>query len=278
MATAKKSPVETPAPAWPNQSMEAERLDAVALIAGAGSGIGAVCARAVAERSDGGLILVDADETALARVADDLEARNASPERMSTLAFDVNDPDGWRRAADFIRTQYGRLDWALVNAGAAQGAPPASTDLVDWGRKTSTDFDGVFLALRAVMPLMRNNLKGGAVVVAASEAALKAAGSRDGLLQFMRVASKEAAPEKVRVNAIAPGSPDMPLLSQAPAFQGLVKEKGGERAAFEAIAQLPAPLARYASSDDIARLIVMLLSDESPITGATLVLDGGYTL
>jgi 2-keto-3-deoxy-L-fuconate dehydrogenase len=57
-----------------------------------------------------------------------------------------------------------------------------------------------------------------------------------------------------------------------------VREKGGERAAFDHIASLATPLARYAKADDIARLIIMLLSDDSPITGATLVVDGGYTL
>ena len=68
------------------------------------------------------------------------------------------------------------------------------------------------------------------------------------------------------------------MWSSMPWFQDLVRETGSERAAFEQIAALATPLARYANADDIARLIVMLLSDESPITGATLVVDGGYTL
>lgn len=265
--------------------MDAERLDAVAIITGAGSGIGAACARDIAQRSDGGLILVDADEAALSRVADQLEARNVSPERMSTLAFDVADEDRWRQAVEFINSQYGRLDWAVVNAGVAHSSTITETDLVDWRRVMSTNLDGAFLTLRAVMPLMRKNIKGGAIVVTASAAALKAepgvgayAASKAGLLQLMRVAAKEGAPDNVRVNAIAPGGVETPMWSTMPWFQDLVKEKGGERQAFDAISQLATPLARYARADDIARLIVMLLSDESPITGATLVVDGGYTL
>lgn len=265
--------------------MDAERLDAVALITGAGSGIGSAVTREIARRSEGGLILIDFDEDALSAAADDLEKHNVAPERVSTLAFDVADEDWWRRAVEFIRGQYGRLDWAVVNAGVAHSAPIEETDLVDWRRVMSTNLDGAFLTLRAVMPLMRGNLSGGSIVVSASAAAIKAeigvgayAASKAGLLQLMRVAAKEGAPNRVRVNAIAPGGVETPMWSTMPWFQDLVREKGDERAAFDHIASLATPLARYAKPDDIARLILMLLSDDSPITGATLVVDGGYTL
>jgi NAD(P)-dependent dehydrogenase (short-subunit alcohol dehydrogenase family) len=265
--------------------MEPDRLNAVALITGAGSGIGAACARDIAKRSDGGLILIDADEGALAATADDLEVRGASPERVSTLAFDVADAARWAQAGQFIEAQYGRLDWAVVNAGVAHAAAIADTKLEDWRRVMSTNLDGAFLTLRSVMPLMRGNARGGAIVVTASAAALKAepgiaayGASKAGLLQLMRVAAKEGAPDNIRVNAIAPGGVETPMWRKVPMFQDLVRQEGSERAAFDAIAKLATPLARYAGADDIARLIVMLLSDESPITGATLVVDGGYTL
>jgi 2-keto-3-deoxy-L-fuconate dehydrogenase len=265
--------------------MDADRLDAVALITGAGSGIGSAVTREIARRSDGGLILIDYDEDALSAVADDLEQQNVAPERVSTLAFDVADQDRWKQASDFIRGQYGRLDWAVVNAGVAHSSTIADTDLVDWRRVMSTNLDGAFLTLRTVMPLMRDNVRGGSIVVSASAAAIKAepgvgayAASKAGLLQLMRVAAKEGAPDQIRVNAIAPGGVETPMWSSMPWFQDLVREKGGERAAFDHIAGLATPLARYASADDIARLILMFLSDDSPITGAPLLVDVGYTL
>jgi NAD(P)-dependent dehydrogenase (short-subunit alcohol dehydrogenase family) len=68
------------------------------------------------------------------------------------------------------------------------------------------------------------------------------------------------------------------MWTRLPWFNDLVREAGSERGAFDKLAKQATPLARYAAADDIARLIIMLLSDESPITGATLVVDGGYTL
>ena len=248
--------------------MELDRLTPVALVTGAASGFGAACASLLSRRAEGGLILVDIDEAALCKTADSL---SQPPERVSTLAFDIADSKRWADAAQFIRAQYGRLDWAVVNAGAA---PAAQSDLVEWRR--DAELDDAFLALRAVTPLMRANAQGGAIVVTASTAALNA--PKAGLTQFMRVAAQEATPGIVRVNAIAPGGVDTPQWANMPWFQDLVTEHDGEAAALDALAQNPAPLARYAAAGDVARLILLLLSDASSLTGATLVVDGGYTI
>jgi NAD(P)-dependent dehydrogenase (short-subunit alcohol dehydrogenase family) len=263
--------------------MDANRFNPVALITGAAAGISAACARDIARRAEGGLILCDVDEQALSDLADQLEAHKAAPERVSTLAFDLADPERWAQAADFIKAQYGRLDWALIEADAATPPAAAETDLVQW--PAATNLEGASLALRTVMPLMRGNAQGGAIVVSASTAAIKAdpgvggsGASNTGLLPFVRAAAKDGAPDSVRVNAIARGGVETPMWSSAPWLQDLVRETGSEPAAFDKIASMAMPLARYAKSEDIARLIIMLLSDESPITGATLVVDGGYTL
>jgi 2-keto-3-deoxy-L-fuconate dehydrogenase len=258
------------------------RLNPVTLIAGAGSGIGAGCAQDLARRSSGGLILADIDEAALGVVADDLDAAGVSPERVSTLAFDISDGARWSQAADFIQNQYGRLDWAVINTSAAHGQTVEKSDLVDWGRTTSTQLEAAIQSLRTIMPVIGKNTQGGAVVVTTSAAAIKAeplaANAAPGLLQVMRAASREAAHANVRINAVAPGGADTPMWAQMPWFADLVRETGGELAAFDKIAQLEKPLARYAQGSDIHRLIVMLLAEETPITGATLVVDGGGAL
>ncbi len=258
------------------------RLNAVALITGAASGIGAACAQRLASKATGGLILVDLDEAGMTATADGLLP---APERVSTLAFDVADSVRWSAASEFIADQYGRLDYAVINAGIAHAGAITDTSLEDWRRVMSTNLDGAFLTLRSVMPLMRANQQGGAIVVTGSAAGIKAepgvaayGASKAGLLQLMRVAAKEGAPDRIRVNAVAPGGVETAMWRKVPMFQDLVRETGSERAAFDRIAKLATPLARYAGADDIARLIDMLLTDDSPITGATLVVDGGYTL
>lgn len=264
------------------RDLAGDRLNPVALVTGAASGVGAAVARSLAVKATGGLILIDVDERGLSQVADSFEQ---PPERVSTLAFDVADPARWKSASEFIADHYGRLDWAVVNAGIAHTAPIAETSVEDWRRVMATNLDGAFLTLRAAIPLMRANAQGGAIVVVASAAGVKAeanisayAASKAGLLQLMRVAAKEGAADGIRVNAVAPGGVETPMWREVPMFQDLVRETGSERGAFDRLAQMSTPLGRYAEAEDIARAIDNLLIDPSPITGATIVIDGGYTL
>ncbi|MBI1251584.1 MAG: SDR family oxidoreductase [Alphaproteobacteria bacterium] len=264
------------------QTHSEDRLDAVALITGAASGIGAALAQRLSPRATGGLILVDHNERGLARVADHLPE---PPERVSTLAFDVTDPRRWAQAGDFIMDQYGRLDWAAANAGVAHASSIPDLSYEEWRRVMSVNLDGVFLTLKTVMPIMRLSAQGGAIVVTASAAGVKAepniaayGASKAGVLQLMRVAAREGAPDGIRVNAVAPGGVETPMWREQPFFQDLLRETGSERAAFDRLAAGATPLGRYASADEVARLMEHLLCDSAPVTGATLVVDGGYTL
>jgi len=74
-------------------------------------------------------------------------------------------------------------------------------------------------------------------------------------------------------------APDAALWRDVPLFQDLVLQRGSQRVALDAIAGLPEPIVRYAgAAGDMGRLAMLLLSDASPITGATLVVDGGYAI
>jgi NAD(P)-dependent dehydrogenase (short-subunit alcohol dehydrogenase family) len=257
------------------------RLNPVTLITGAGSGIGAASALDMAQKSHGGLVLADMDEAALALVADEIDAAGAAPERLSTMVVDAGDAARWAQATAFIQSQYGRLDWAVVNASAAQTKPVEESDLVDWGPKTIAHLESAIITLQALMTLIGKNTQGGAIVVIAGAAAIKPeadAKAAPGLLQVVRAASQEGAANNVRINAIAPGGPETPMWTEMPLFQDLVKEAGNEQGALERIAQLPLRAARYAQGGDVARLISLLLADQTSVTGATLVVDGSYTL
>jgi NAD(P)-dependent dehydrogenase (short-subunit alcohol dehydrogenase family) len=257
------------------------RLNPVTLITGAGSGVGAASALSLARKSPGGLILADVDDAALAVVADDLDAAGAAPERVSTLAFDVADAGRWNEAVGFIQSQYGRLDWAVVNTIAAQTKEVSDSDLVDWGRSKVAHLEGAILSLRAVMQLMGKNMQGGGIVVTSAASAIRSdedARATPGLLQLMRAAAHEGAQHNVRVNAVAPGGAETPMWAELPWLHDLVRESGGELAAFDKLSQSASPMARCAQATEISGLITKLLTEEPPLTGATLVVDAGYTL
>jgi 2-keto-3-deoxy-L-fuconate dehydrogenase len=242
-----------------------------ALITGAASGIGAACAVWLAEHGARRLVLVDRDEAGLAGL--DL------PCEVTRFVGDVADPALWQR----IEAEAGPLDHAVLNAGIAAGGPIAEQSFEEWRRVLAVNLDGLFLSLRTALRLMRD---GGSAVLTASVAGLKAepgtaayAASKAAAIQLAKVAAKEVAPRRIRVNAIAPGGVDTPIWDGLPFFQGLVKQTGGRAGAIEAMAQMATPLARYAEPEEIAGQIGFLLSDMARnVTGTLLVSDGGYSI
>lgn len=259
--------------------MDLDRLNPVTLITGAASGPAAMSALTIGPRSEGGLILIDADEAQLERTAD---AMSEPPERVSTLAFDVADKARWEAASDFVRSQYGRIDWALIDALGA--GPGALLDLSrrDGRRSIAAALDSAVLSLRYVLPLMAANAAGGSIVLFASTAALKAdpsaaGAAKAGLMQVLRVAAKEAAANSIRVNAILSDGGEGDLWRSAPLFQDLARD-GGAAHAFGQIARSSPAIARFDAGDGPDRLVGLLLSDSCPVTAAALVVDAGYAL
>lgn len=236
------------------------------LVTGAASGIG----RAIAERC--------AREGAVRLVLTDLQPLDDSEFGCAVdwLAGDVAD-DGFWQSADI-----GRIDHAVINAGVAGAAAIQDLDFAEWRRILSVNLDGAFLTLRAALRAMND---GGSIVAVSSAAGLKAepgiaayAASKAGVLQLAKVAAKEAAARRIRVNAIAPGGVETPIWYGVPMFADRVKEIG-EDAAFTEMASMATPLGRYAKAEEIAEQIAFLLSDQSAtITGTVLLSDGGYSL
>ena len=146
----------------------------------------------------------------------------------------------------------------------------------------AVNLDGAFLTLRSAMRAMKG--RGGAIVVTASAAGIKAeagvgayGASKAALIHLVKVAAKEGAPARIRVNAIAPAGVETPVWDQVPMFADRA-EAIGRDAAFAELAA-GTPLGRYARPEEVAAQIAFLLSDDAAlVTGATLVGDGGYTL
>lgn len=241
------------------------------MITGAASGIGRATAALLAREGAARLILIDRDADALGAL--DL------PCAVERIAGDVRDEALWARAEPLLAG----IDGAVIAAGVAGASPIAETSLEEWRRVTSINLDGAFLALRAAMRAMAGP---GAIVLVSSVAGSKPepgtgayAASKAAVSQLARVAAKEGAARRIRVNAIAPGGVDTPIWDAMPFFVDLVREKGGRDAAIAAMADMATPLGRYATADEIAAQIAFLLSDAAAtITGTVLVSDGGYSL
>lgn len=246
--------------------------DAVALITGAGSGIGAAVATRLATNGARKLILVDKDEANVHDFGFTLPCERA------VVIGDVADPALWA-GVDLTG-----LTHAVVNAGIAAAEPIESLAFEEWRRIMSVNLDGAFLTLQAALRAIRSTGVG-SIVVTASVAGIKAeqgiaayAASKAALIQLSRVAAKEAAADGIRVNAIAPGGVETAIWDEIPMFAERA-EAVGRDAAFAEMAAMATPLKRYAKPEEIAAQIAFLLSDECrTVTGTVFVSDGGYTL
>ena len=236
------------------------------LITGAASGIGRATAELLAREGGKRLILVDADASAL----------HSLPMDGEKLVGSVADPDFWASA------DLGALDHAVINAGVAGAGLIADLPFEEWRRILSVNLDGAFLSLQAAIRVIGD---GGSIVAVASAAGLKPepgvaayGASKAGQIQLARIAAKECAARRIRVNVIAPGGVETPVWDAVPMFADRASEIGRD-AAFAELAAMATPLGRYSKAEEIAGQIAFLLSDQAAtMTGSVLVTDGGYTL
>ena len=247
--------------------------NAVVLVTGAASGIGAATATRLAAGGTKKLVLCDVSEDALRDFAFSL------PCERQMLIGDVADPQLWANA------DLTGLTHAVVNAGIAASGPIDELGFDDWRRVMAVNLDGAFLTLQAAIRAIKSGGRGGAIVVTASAAGLKAepgiaayAASKAAVIQLARVAAREGAPHGLRVNAIAPGGVETPIWRSVPGVADMIETRG-EAAAFKAMAEAATPLGRFAMPAEIAEQIAFLLSDKAAfVTGSVLVSDGGYSI
>ena len=227
----------------------------VVVVTGAAGGQGAAEARALA--AEGATV-----------VATDLSAPALRAEGIVGRALDVTSDDAWGALAEWLRSEHGRVDGLVNNAGISMRHRLAELTLADFERVMAVNVNGALLGTQAIVPLMRD---GGSIVNVSSVAGLVAyhgAGytiSKWGVRALSKVASLELGPRGIRVNTIFPGYIETPMTATAPE-------------AFRLANIEVTPLGRLGRVDDVAPLIVFLISDESSyITGAEIAVDGGQS-
>lgn len=246
----------------------------VALVTGAASGLGAETARRLA-REGAAVMLSDLSigdgEAITAYII-------ASGGRAAFIAHDVTSEDDWTAAVAGTTTVFGRLDILVNNAGIVGNQLELMThSLADWRRILAVNLDGVFLGMRAVGPVMAG--QGGGSIINLSSIMGKVAmpnvtayaASKGGVLMLTKAAAVEWAPLGIRVNSVHPGFIDTPMVANALH----AAENGNEMRSAIMAAH---PLGRLGVPREIADAVVFLASDEASfMTGAELVVDGGYT-
>jgi NAD(P)-dependent dehydrogenase (short-subunit alcohol dehydrogenase family) len=249
----------------------------VALITGAGSGIGRAAARSLAAEG-ARIIALDRDQDSTRELVDELKGREVLP-----LAVDVADPGGMREAIEGAARQWGRIDIVFANAGInGVWAPLEELEPEDWEQTLAVNLRGTYLTVKYAVPSLK--VRGGSVIINSSvngtrmfsnTGATAYACAKAGQVAFAKMIALELAKHRVRVNVICPGWIETSIQEST--------EEHGLEGAREPVefpeGAVPLTDGRPGSAEQVAALVLFLASDAaSHITGTEIWIDGGQSL
>ena len=242
----------------------------VAIITGGAHGMGAEEARLFA-REGAKVVIADVREDDARKV--EAEIAEAGGEAMVVL-LDVSKEDQWERAVAQVVTQFGKVDILVNNAGIGGSGETDFTSTDSWDRLMDINAKGVFLGMKHAIPEMEK-AGGGAIVNISSISGMVGQtyvhpgynASKGAVRLVTKAVAVQHGKSGIRVNSVHPGSMP-PMLTSGPRGDG-----GREEARMAAI-----PMGREGRPIEVANAVLFLASDEaSYITGAELMVDGGFT-
>ena len=242
-----------------------------AVVTGAASGIGkAVAKRMVAEHLD--VVVADIDRASVERT---VEALNTGAGRVLPCILDVSDAADCARLSD----EFGAIDILIANAGIQSPGSVVDTADETWDSVIAVNLKGAVNCCRSILPGMSRRRTGAIVIVSSNNAVCGSAGmaaydaSKAALLALVKSVAIEHGADGVRVNSICPGTTITDYHINRFAKQGVSETELYDMTAGTGL------LNRAAKPEEIANAIWFLASDEaSYITGANLMVDGGFSL
>lgn len=245
----------------------------IAIVTGAGSGIGQTTAIAFA-REGATVYGVDVDMQGLGQTATPIAGSSG---RFIPLGADVSMPADTADTINRVLRDAGRVDVLVNNAGINIAKRVANLDISEWNRVLDTNLRSVYLFSKAVWPQFLAQKSGVIVNVASVMGQVGGVSSpaycasKAAIIMLSRCLAKDGAPTGIRVNSVCPGYVDTPIMDRQ------LQESADPKAARESIVA-KMPLGRMGSPRDIASGILFLASAEAAyISGTELTIDGALT-
>ena len=256
----------------------------VALVTGGGTGIGLGISQLLAELG-AHVVMASRKPANLEAARADIVSRGG---KVTAVQLDVRDPEQVKAAVDGVAQQLGRIDVLVNNAAGNFYAPSATLSPNAWKSVVEIDLYGTFYCSQAVYPIMA--AQGGGRIVSTSMTLhyrgwpmmAHATAAKAGVDALTRTLAVEWAPQRIRVNAIAPGPIPTDGVRKAftpPADSGVPDVFAAADARMAEYAKKGIPLGRWGSPRDIANMVAFLASPAGDwITGSIFVIDGGEWL
>ena len=253
----------------------------IALVTGAGSGLGRAAARHLAKEG-ASVVASDLNEETAKETAEmiNAERRNTVGSGAAISAkHDATSENDWKTVLDLAKSKFGDLNVLVNNAGISIGGDIESTDFAEWKKLQEIDVDSVFWGCKLALPYMRDS-GGGSIInisstvgILGNPLTLGYGTAKAAVCSMTKSIALHCARHKynIRCNSVHPTFIKTPLL------QRFTDAVGNEEEAYQTLADL-VPLGEILETEDVTYGIIYLASDESRMmTGSEFVIDGGLT-